>query len=233
MNSPAWYRGRSAVFALIYAVGFLGGWAVSAALGRPYIPAFRELGEHWGSKGVTIAVTGALLCMAAAFAIRVWGSSYLSAFTVWNANARTDALLVAGPFRYCRHPLYAANLLLALGMGAAAPLYGWAFIVFANLFFVYALLVHEERALAQRHDEAYARYRNAVPALFPRLVPVPALQTKVRPSLAQGFRAECFSGFVILGMMGFFIVPSYGGWILAASYILGVIVQRNVERATN
>ena len=233
MNSPAWYRNRSAVFALIYAVGFLGGWAVSAGLGRPYIPAFRELGEQWRGEGVTIAITGALLCMVAAFAIRVWGSSYLSAFTVWNANARTDALLIAGPFRYCRHPLYAANLLLALGMGAAAPLYGWVFIVAANILFVYVLLKHEELALARRYGEAYAAYRKGVPALFPRPVPVPAVHTKVRPSLAQGFRAECFSGFVILGLTGFFVVPSYGGWVLAASYVLGVIVQRNVERAAS
>ncbi|HEY8314984.1 MAG TPA: isoprenylcysteine carboxylmethyltransferase family protein [Candidatus Baltobacteraceae bacterium] len=228
-SSPTWYRRRSAVFAFIYAVGFLGGWGISFARHGRYVAAFANLGSHWGNRGIATAAAIASLCMLGAFALRVWGSSYLSAQTVWDEHAHTDALIVAGPFRYVRHPLYLGNIILGIGLGAGAPLFGWIFIVLADAAFVGALVRYEEAGLERRHRQAFDEYRAAVPSLLPRLAPVPAQQT-VRPSFAQGLRAESFTGFILLGMVGLFSVPSYGWVVFLACYLAGVIVQLRIER---
>lgn len=225
---PRWYEWRSGVFALIYLIGLLGGWAIGRILGRGYLPAFRDIGEHF-SHGATICAAAAIVCTAAAVGIRLWASSYLSASRVWSTDVRADALVIAGPFRYCRHPLYAANILLAAGLGSLAPLYGWIFIIAATVVFVGALITREERILERTHEAHYARYRASVPALIPRLVPVAAVNTEVGASLMQGLRTESFSVFIVAGAVSFFIAPQYGWWIFAAAYIAGVIVQRRIE----
>ncbi len=229
-SSPGWYRRRSAVFAAIYAIGFFGGWAVSYTVHGHYVTAFACLGSLWGNRGIASAATIALLCMLAAFALRVWGSSYLNAATVWDENAHTDALIIAGPFRYVRHPLYLGNIILSIGIGAAAPLLGWIFIVLADVAFVNALARYEEQGLTRSHPQAFANYRSEVPSLFPRLSPVSAAPPPVRPSAAQGLRAESFTGFILLGMIGLFGIPRFGWVALVACYAAGVIVQMRIER---
>jgi protein-S-isoprenylcysteine O-methyltransferase Ste14 len=220
LNPPAWYRYRSGMFALIYVTGFTGSWAALAIQGRPYEAAFHATGSP--------AI--ALSCVAIAVAIRLWGSSYLTADTVWSGAERADAMIVAGPFRFCRHPLYAANILLAIGLGALAPLYGMVAIVAAHLVFIRMLIGREERGLAARYPAQYARYRAVVPSLLPRLVPAPASLPPVRASIREGLRAEAFSMCIIAGIASFFFVPRYAPWVLAGAYAAGVLVQRHIEK---
>jgi len=52
----------------------------------------------------------------------------------------------------------------------------------------------------------------------------------VRPSLTQGLRSEAFTGFLILGVVGIFAVPRYGALAFLFCYLLGVFVQRRIER---
>jgi hypothetical protein len=118
--------------------------------------------------------------------------------------------------------------MLALGLGAAAPLAGWTFIFAATLLFVAALIHYEDDGLKKRHGSAYEAYSRSVPSLVPRLTPLRASQS-VRPSLAQGLRSEAFTGFLILGVVGIFVVPRYGALAFAFCYLLGVFVQRRIE----
>src|SRR5919202_1865995 len=81
-------------------------------------------------------------------------------------------LVVAGPYRYVRNPMYIAGLLVLLGqaMYHAAPsllLYAAGFAVAAHLFVV----GYEERTLARRFGADYAAYRAAVGRWIPRLRP--------------------------------------------------------------
>lgn len=228
-QAPSWYRYRSAVFAVIFAGGFLGGWLVSLALHGRYLAAFADLGSHWGHRGVASAASIALALAITAMALRVWGASYLSAPTVWDEKAHAEALVQSGPFAFVRHPLYLGNILLALGLGAAAPVAGWAFIFVATVVFVNALIRYEEDRLTERHGAAYDAYRRSVPSLVPRMTPLRAPQS-VRPSAAQGLRSEAFTGFLILGVVGIFVVPRYGALAFAFCYLLGVFVQRRIER---
>lgn len=229
LKPPSWYRFRSAVFAGIFAVGFLGGWGVSFALHGRYLAAFADLGSRWGDRGVAVAAAIALAIAVWALAVRVWGASYLSASTVWDQKAQAEVLVQSGPFRFVRHPLYLGNDLLALGLGAAAPLAGWIFIVVGTALFVNALIRYEERGLLERHGAAYEAYRNSVSALLPRPTRLQVSQT-VRPSLAQGLRSEAFTGFLLLGVVGIFAVPRYGALAFVFCYLVGVFVQRRIER---
>ena len=230
MAPPSWYRFRSAVFACIFAAGFLGGWIVSLAVNGRYLSAFADIGSHWGDRGIDTGAAIALAIAVGAVALRVWGASYLSAPTVWDEKRHAEVLVQSGPFAYVRHPLYLGNVLLALGLGAAAPLAGWAFIFIATALFVNALIRHEEAGLVERHGSAYDAYRRSVPSLMPRITGVRAPQS-VRPSLAQGLRSEAFTCFLILGVVGIFAVPRYGALAFLFCYVAGVLVQRSIERS--
>lgn len=228
MAPPSWYRFRSAAFACIFAAGFLGGWIVSLAVNGRYLSAFADLGSHWGNRGVATGGAIALAIAIGALALRVWGASYLSAPTVWDEKPQAEVLVQSGPFAYVRHPLYLGNVLLALGLGAAAPLAGWIFIFAGTVLFVNALIRHEEKGLRERHGAAYDTYRRSVPSLVPRMTGSPASQS-TRPSLVQGLRSEAFTGFLILGVVGIFVVPRYGALAFLFCYVLGVFVQRRIE----
>ncbi len=228
MSSPWWYRWRSAVFALIYAVGFFGGWATAA--GHRYVPTFAVLGSRLGHSGVPALLALAIAATLACLAVRAWGSSYLSADTVWNRDARTDSLLVCGPFRYTRNPLYVGNALLALGFGLLAPPWGAGLIAVANAFFIAALIRHEEAAMKAQYGAAFARYCAQVPRFFPRIVPAPP-QGTARASIVQGVLSEVFTASLAAGLFAWVLAPAYGLYAFIALYVSGVFAQRAIERA--
>src|SRR6185437_9881031 len=93
VKPPSWYRFRSAVFASIFAAGFLGGWAVSFAVNGRYLAAFADLDSHWDGGGVAIGAAIALAIAVGAFTLRVWGASYLSATTVWDEKPQSEVLV--------------------------------------------------------------------------------------------------------------------------------------------
>jgi len=103
--------------------------------------------------------------------LRLWAAGHLR---------KTSELIVSGPYRWTRHPLYLGRLLVFTGLCLMASLPyqanlglmvgGWA------IFFGYYLprkeRVEGERLL-ERHGEAFERYRAAVPRLFPTTSPYP------------------------------------------------------------
>ncbi|HEV3152757.1 MAG TPA: isoprenylcysteine carboxylmethyltransferase family protein [Candidatus Baltobacteraceae bacterium] len=230
VSSPWWYRRRDAVFGMIYGAGFFLGGVLSGFLRGGYVPFYIDLAArlHTGR-----AVTGAAAAafMFAGWALRVWGSSYLRARIVWSENARTDALIVAGPFRYTRNPLYLGNMLMALGMGAIAPAAGWLFINLGTLIFNIALIRWEELGLRARYGEAFDDFCRKVPQLLPRLLPAPA-SGRVDPSLAEGLRAEIFVGSLSIGMVVLLLRPGMYGWVtFAVLYVLGIVLQYRIAGA--
>ncbi|MGH7718906.1 MAG: methyltransferase family protein [Gemmatimonadaceae bacterium] len=78
-------------------------------------------------------------------------------------------LVVAGPYRYVRNPMYIAGLLVLLGQGVIFGarqlfLYAVGFLVVTHLFVV----LYEERTLARRFGAEYDEYRAAVGRWIPR-----------------------------------------------------------------
>jgi protein-S-isoprenylcysteine O-methyltransferase Ste14 len=203
-------------------VGFFAGYYLSLALsGRIALPSFVALAQafHVNAKLILWIATAAGL---AGYLLRLWGSSYLTAAVVWSPQARQTALVIDGPFRYVRNPLYLGNVLLAMAIGILAPPLGWVTIVAGNIWFTALLGAHEAAGMRARYGDAYERYRASVPALFPRLRPV-AREGEAKPTLGSGLRAEAFSLGFVCGMIAFTL--SYDVWLLWLFFVLGWVAQ--------
>lgn len=106
--------------------------------------------------GVPVVLAGA--------ALRSWAAGHL---------VKNDALTTTGPYARLRHPLYLGTLLVATGfaliLGGLVTVAVLAFVWpwFALHYFPRKELAESMR-LAALHGEAFARYRAAVPALWPR-----------------------------------------------------------------
>jgi protein-S-isoprenylcysteine O-methyltransferase Ste14 len=83
-------------------------------------------------------------------------------------SAPTETVLVGGPYRYVRNPMYLAGLGVVLGQ--ALLLGRPVLVLYAGcLALGFAALVHgyEEPLLRRRYGDAYDAYRRAVPAWWP------------------------------------------------------------------
>jgi len=166
-----------------------------------------------------LAVAAFLLIVAAL--TRTWASSYLRATVVYAAQVKTESLVADGPYRRVRNPLYFANVLMALGMGAMMSRSGCLVAVAAMLLFCYRLILREESELQTSQGEPYRRYRQAVPRLWPSLRPCVAAAGR-RPEWSAGFKAEFWYWGIAAAVTAFAITLNFTLMlvILAASIAL-------------
>src|SRR5215210_8797171 len=87
-------------------------------------------------------------------------------------NTVPQRLVVEGPYRYVRNPLYDTDLCLILG--AALLTRSWALVLLAALYLAQLALQLplEERELRERFGAPYRRYCELVPRFVPRRKPV-------------------------------------------------------------
>jgi len=200
--SPWWYRHRGLLIAAVYAAGFLLGNisfdnrstnAVSSAWGNNFA------GGKGGYIMLWIAVGSALV----AWILRASGTAYLNREVVFASDVQSDRLIVAGPFRFVRNPLYLGNVFLAIAIAILAPPVGFAIIVIGNVVVAALLAGEESKQMAVRYGSTYAAFRAAVPAFVPRLTAasVPGSAT-VRPLWREALVGEAFCL-----MLGIAIVP--------------------------
>lgn len=93
---------------------------------------------------------------------RAWTALYL-------IGQKKHQLVTSGPYSMCRNPLYFFTLVgltgIALSFGsllAAALIVGWFAVYYPRV------IRKEEAKLAELHGDAYVRFRETTPALFPR-----------------------------------------------------------------
>ncbi len=106
----------------------------------------------------------ALPTVALGLGIRSWAAGHL---------VKSDSLTRTGPYAHLRHPLYAGTLLIATGfallLGGALM---WVVLLLAWSWFAFVYFPRKERVEAGRlqslHGARYLRYRDGVPALWPR-----------------------------------------------------------------
>jgi protein-S-isoprenylcysteine O-methyltransferase Ste14 len=135
-------------------------------------------------EGLSSAVVNAVAVLAAAaFA---WGIVALRTFDPFGRRpirehlrhepsglrATDKAFIVRGPYRWVRHPLYSAIIVMLW----ASPTIGPGRLELALLWTAWICLgaVLEERDLIAEFGETYRRYRQQVPMLFPWRQPFPA-----------------------------------------------------------
>jgi protein-S-isoprenylcysteine O-methyltransferase Ste14 len=196
------FENRALVFGLIFAVAFplyaLDKQNSAAALsnwlaGR--LGASPDLVAH-----VVLAVAAALV--AAAALLRTWASSVLLADVVYATELKTDSLVADGPYRHVRNPLYFANVLMAIGMGALMSRVGFVVAVLGMIVFCYRLIFREEAFFEADQRAQYEPYRRAVPRLLPALRPRIAAGGR-RSSWSKGFKAEAWYWGLAVALVAF------------------------------
>jgi protein-S-isoprenylcysteine O-methyltransferase Ste14 len=84
-----------------------------------------------------------------------------------NVSGRSEVLVVQGPYRYVRHPLYLSVVLLVLGWWL---LLDYSFLLFSAFFlllwFSFVVTPFEERELRAMFGEEYEKYSNEVPRII-------------------------------------------------------------------
>lgn len=95
------------------------------------------------------------------------------AFWAWSAiyfvrHFFAGGLLTSGPFGWCRHPIYASFIVLSFP-AAALLANAWPLLVVdVVLYLIFRIFIgDEDRMLAARFGDDYARYRAAVGELLP------------------------------------------------------------------
>jgi len=91
--------------------------------------------------------------------LRAWSSGHLK---------KELELTTSGPYRYTRNPLYLGNILMGLGVVAAARSW-WVLAVIALYFLIfYPVIIMRERGKMQElFPELYPAYSDQVPLLLP------------------------------------------------------------------
>ena len=231
--SPWWYRQRGAVIGAIFGIGFFAGNVRVG--GRPALPAAVVWGRHFGNPGIEALLWGGIELVLFAWLLRTYGTAFLNGDVVFAAAVQRDRLIVDGPFRYVRNPLYIGNVLLALGVGLYAPPLGFAIIVLGNVLLVALLAREEERQLAAHYGADYAAYRTAVRAFLPRLIPVEFPSAgHIEPDVRAAFRAEAFMLVIAIALVPLALYGPAGfvpaACILAVALALFVAATRTGRR---
>ncbi|MET8278998.1 isoprenylcysteine carboxylmethyltransferase family protein [Micromonospora sp. NPDC005174] len=120
-----------------------------------------------------VRVLGALMLVAAvAFLLQSFVRFVVEGLGTPAPVAPTEHLVIGGPYRFVRNPMYVAVVTAILGQalifGQAALLwYGLAIALIQAAF----VRFYEEPGLRRRYGSEYDTYRAAVPAWIPRLRP--------------------------------------------------------------
>lgn len=131
--------------------------------GLPLVVAFFVRWRQW--EWELGAWSMALLLCAAGLCPRAWGISYCL-----YSHGRVGRLATGGPYRHVRNPLYLGNTLVIAGAVAASKLLWLIPLAAVWCIAIYSLATRdEERRLLGSFGDEYRRYRESVPAWFPRL----------------------------------------------------------------
>jgi protein-S-isoprenylcysteine O-methyltransferase Ste14 len=174
----SWLRRRGLVAWYVVEVGILwGGTTLALALTAPV-----WLGWSWNGALPLQAFGGVLLVVSVVvgtWAVAKMGwARLLFAGALFPPGAGAEEnnvpqrLVLEGPYRYLRNPLYVTDFLLIVG--AALLTRNWGLVLLAALYLAQLALQLplEERELRQRFGESYRRYCELVPRFVPRRRPV-------------------------------------------------------------
>lgn len=118
-----------------------------------------------------LMISGALLVAAGLAALIVcFGRFALDGLGTPAPVAPTRTLVVGGPYRFVRNPMYIAVLAIILGQAllfSSAPLIAYDVVIW--LAFQTFILMYEEPTLRVTYGDPYAAYCAAVPRWIPRL----------------------------------------------------------------
>jgi protein-S-isoprenylcysteine O-methyltransferase Ste14 len=143
----------------LFLLGLLGLYAVSpgalAWLRAPLPGWLRWLGAALGAMSLPL---------------HVWTHDTLE--KEWSAAARfgkSHILITQGPFRWARHPLYAALMLLFIGLALVSAFWPFLLLACSAIPLVHREALKEETAMTQRFPDEYDQYAERTGRFLPQL----------------------------------------------------------------
>ena len=119
---------------------------------------------------------------------------------------KNEQLAMAGPYAYCRNPLYLGSIIIAIGF-AVASRDVWVGIAIIGLFtLIYVPVIRSEEAFLRERFPEFESYARRVPRLLPNTVWF--------PGLTSGFARELYRQH-----------REYNAWIGAAAMLAALVVK--------
>jgi protein-S-isoprenylcysteine O-methyltransferase Ste14 len=141
----------------------------------------------------------ALVGIFASEVLRLWSVAYAGSATRTRGDT-IPRLVVAGPYRHVRNPLYIANIAMYTLCGVLFGFVSLSVGIFLYSCVQYVFIVaFEEEMLTRTFGESYAEFRRRVPRWFPSPAPQMA-STGQRFDLAAAFRSER-STLILMGVV--------------------------------
>jgi len=136
---------------VLYAAAFITGVFLHWRFPQPVLP-------------LSMAPSAALALLAGGAVLAVWSRRTLeSANTNVHPSLPATALVVSGPFRFSRNPMYLARTLLYVGLACLANALAVLALLVPLLAVVhYGIIRREEHYLETKFGDAYRRYRATV-----------------------------------------------------------------------
>jgi protein-S-isoprenylcysteine O-methyltransferase Ste14 len=122
------------------------------------------------ASGLRIALEIAgLAAYVVGFALMAWGLVSLgSSYQLGGSAPRAgDALVVSGPYRLVRHPMYTAALSIALGLALVTQSAACLAVFCTYLVLIFLLIPAEEEGLRRAYGERYFGYQRETGRLIP------------------------------------------------------------------
>ena len=145
--------------------------------------------------------------------LRMWAGSILSSETVMAFKIRNNKLMITGPYKLVRNPIYFADLIAFTVLSFCLTPIG-LLIPLLIRFHYYQLIKYEEGKLVLKFGEAYKEYMLSVPAIIPGFRQIKGLlNTQINFKINfDGFRHNAQ---YILFIPGLLIAASTGKFIHA------------------
>ena len=157
-------QSESAVSRLSHVVPLL----IAAYLLVAHVP-LPLLNERFAPPALWLAVLGATLTFAG-LAFAIWARFVIAGnWSSYVELKRDHELIIAGPYRWVRHPIYTGLLLAFIGSALAVGEWRGLLAVAIVAASFWRKLKLEEAVMRRQFGETYARYAARVPALIPFL----------------------------------------------------------------
>jgi protein-S-isoprenylcysteine O-methyltransferase Ste14 len=157
-------QSESAVSRLSHVVPLL----IAAYLLVAHVP-LPLLNERFAPLALWLAVLGATLTFAG-LAFAIWARFVIAGnWSSYVELKRDHELIIAGPYRWVRHPIYTGLLLAFIGSALAVGEWRGLLAVAIVAASFWRKLKLEEAVMRRQFGETYARYAACVPALIPFL----------------------------------------------------------------
>jgi protein-S-isoprenylcysteine O-methyltransferase Ste14 len=217
------FRFRFLILIVIYLLGFVAPW--DQWLHLDTIRTW-QLIASWPTRAgwlsfntatIVVLVFGIIWALKGAI-LRTWATAYLGPSIVQDKAMHGGGVVVAGPYRRLRNPLYLGTFIHTFALALLMPPSGAIFCIVAVFLFQHRLIAGEESFLTAKLGEPYLAYRAKVPSLFPAITPrVPA--STLEPNWPTAFLGEIY-------MWGVVITFAFFGWRYNSMLLIkGVLIS--------